>query len=405
MSKNAKFRPLGYARRVKETHYPCAHRSILRRASITQPGDSPGVLYFLHAILDNECSAVSDTKPFAIVSGADSDPKTQNDHLKKQSSSLPKELRIRERDAIRWLCSEITDSILWLRWSSSSVLQGKPLMHLDANTAKILLSIKEIDDYDRRNPKTPPKNSPAHPPETADLNSHIWYDMMFPFFYLRLHGDVASAHGPDNYGAAIQHYIAFGLKEGRCASPFFDPKFYLSNNLDIRNAFGADNYQMAAWHFMTVGFPKEGRAGSRVFNIGYYVRSNADILRTYGEDFSAAFWQWRTFHHLEKRPTSPEGISLSFLPNNWSFGTRDQFMLANGKQPSDGINDVLCGVGIALTIHGAATGNWNRVKQGAATVAARCKEQHEKNTTGPTFEEIDRNQYEAEQSERNSRTA
>ena len=61
------------------------------------------------------------------------------------------------------------------------------------------------------------------------------------------------------------HYIEFGIKEGRKSSPLFDPIFYINTNQDLKNAFG-NNYEKARNHFFNYGI-SEGRIASEDFNV------------------------------------------------------------------------------------------------------------------------------------------
>ncbi len=60
---------------------------------------------------------------------------------------------------------------------------------------------------------------------------------------------------------AVDHWLTFGIKEGRQGSPDFDPAYYLSNNPDVAQVYGANNYKGATEHWLEFG-KKEGRRGA-----------------------------------------------------------------------------------------------------------------------------------------------
>ena len=97
-------------------------------------------------------------------------------------------------------------------------------------------------------------------------------------YYLNNYSDLRNAFG-NNYGAAYNHFITCGIKEGRQGSPFFDVIFYLENNSDLRNAFG-NNYEAAYNHFITCGI-KEGRQGSLCLDINYYLNYYEDLRNAF----------------------------------------------------------------------------------------------------------------------------
>ena len=105
-------------------------------------------------------------------------------------------------------------------------------------------------------------------------------------YYANCYSDLRNAFGADE-AALRNHYISCGIKEGRTASPIFDPKWYLANNSDVADAFGASNYEMAFTHFCAFGL-SEGRQGSSVFDVKYYLNSYSDLKNAFGTDYISA---------------------------------------------------------------------------------------------------------------------
>ena len=83
-------------------------------------------------------------------------------------------------------------------------------------------------------------------------------DRFEPAYYIRVYPDA-----PASPVEAWLHYRLFGIKEGRSPNPFFDPKFYLSEHPDLAQALGATNYASALEHWLVWGI-REGRKGSNL---------------------------------------------------------------------------------------------------------------------------------------------
>ena len=65
-------------------------------------------------------------------------------------------------------------------------------------------------------------------------------------YYSAAYPDVAAAYG-NNADALLNHFISFGVKEGRNASAEFNPQAYRQRYEDLQAAFGSD---MAAYCIM-----------------------------------------------------------------------------------------------------------------------------------------------------------
>lgn len=79
-----------------------------------------------------------------------------------------------------------------------------------------------------------------------------------PTYYSNHYPDLASAVGTDPQ-ALLNHFLTYGMKEGRQGCSSFDVNAYMNNNSDLKAAFGDDlpSYYM---HYMNYGI-NEGRSG------------------------------------------------------------------------------------------------------------------------------------------------
>lgn len=84
-------------------------------------------------------------------------------------------------------------------------------------------------------------------------------------YYRTAHVDLKNAFGTDE-AKLYQHFVEFGVSEGRQAHPAFDIKYYVNQNSDLKAAFGT-NYEKAMNHFVTNGY-KEGRATAAPADLG-----------------------------------------------------------------------------------------------------------------------------------------
>lgn len=122
--------------------------------------------------------------------------------------------------------------------------------------------------------------------------------------YFNLYPDLQRAIGYDVV-ALREHYINFGLKEGRVASYIFDPAYYLNNNKDVKKAFGAKAYEMAYNHFVNYGV-NEGRQGSKYFGSKFYLNKYTDIGDSYGKNYSRILEHFANYGINEGRQGSSE---------------------------------------------------------------------------------------------------
>jgi GT2 family glycosyltransferase/glycosyltransferase involved in cell wall biosynthesis len=98
-------------------------------------------------------------------------------------------------------------------------------------------------------------------------------------YYLEVNHDV-TAQGR----AALEHYIAYGDREGRCPMPFFDPNYYRTQ---VQNKLKNTNTLL---HYAYVGRYRR-LSLSPWFDVSYYLRENKDVARS-GTDPLLHYVKW-----------------------------------------------------------------------------------------------------------------
>ena len=120
-------------------------------------------------------------------------------------------------------------------------------------------------------------------------------------YYLNNYDDLKNAFG-NNYQSAYEHFMQFGIKEGRSANVIFDVKTYVDNYDDLKNAFG-NNYQSAYEHFMQFGI-REGRKSSNSFDVISYINNYDDLRNAFGNNYEGAYEHFMQFGMQEGRKTT-----------------------------------------------------------------------------------------------------
>ena len=145
------------------------------------------------------------------------------------------------------------------------------------------------------------------------------YSAVFNASYYAEHNqDIKAAFGTDE-NALLNHFINYGMKEGRRASAEFDVLAYKARYGDLRALYGNDlpAYYM---HYINYG-KKEGRIGinpdeqvtvyngidySAVYNYQYYIAANSDVAATFGADSSKVLAHFVNYGMAEGRRASAD---------------------------------------------------------------------------------------------------
>lgn len=155
------------------------------------------------------------------------------------------------------------------------------------NTEKAINAIKRyIASIDE---KTVPDAVNAKKVQTATrvkynaVKDGVDYNGIFDLNYYMSHNpDLQKAFGND-YDKYLEHFINYGMKEGRQASETFNLNYYKNKYKDLRDAFGNDNKKYYE-HFLKYGM-KEKRQASATFDIAMYMKLYEDLRKAFGKDF------------------------------------------------------------------------------------------------------------------------
>lgn len=134
--------------------------------------------------------------------------------------------------------------------------------------------------------------------------------------YYNMYGDLRAIYGKD-WKQYYLHYIQFGVKEGRVAtgvtelknpttvyngvnySTVYNYDYYLSNNPDVKRAFGGDENAVLQ-HFVLFGMA-EGRRASASFDVKSYYNAYPDLRMGFGKDWKSYYLHYMNFGVNERR--------------------------------------------------------------------------------------------------------
>ncbi len=148
-------------------------------------------------------------------------------------------------------------------------------------------------------------------------------------YYTKKNRDIKRVFG-DNPEGALNHFVNFGMAEGRQAIATFDVKSYRNMYSDLRSLFGNDLVKYYK-HYMQNG-KREGRIATGVttlqnattiyngvdyrdvYNYDYYLESNPDVRRVIGTDENAVLYHFVNFGMSEGRKAC-EGFDVKSYRN------------------------------------------------------------------------------------------
>ena len=127
--------------------------------------------------------------------------------------------------------------------------------------------------------------------------------------YRARYADLQQVYGDDLVKYYI-HYIKYGQAEGRNGAPesyyapVFDAKYYLENNIELKWAYG-DDEEKAFNHFVKYGM-KEGRQAKADFDVNAYRARYVDLQQVYGDNLVKYYIHYIKYGQAEGRNGAPE---------------------------------------------------------------------------------------------------
>lgn len=136
--------------------------------------------------------------------------------------------------------------------------------------------------------------------------------------YRENYSDLRRAYG-NNYPLYYEHFLCFGRREGRNATSLiprekvtsvggvdyslvYDPDYYVKYNADVRRVFGND-YVALLNHFVAFGM-REGRIANVAFNVYSYKNEYPDLRRAYKNDLAKYYKHYIEYGRKENRHTT-----------------------------------------------------------------------------------------------------
>jgi hypothetical protein len=95
-------------------------------------------------------------------------------------------------------------------------------------------------------------------------------------YYLGMNSDVANGIGNGPFVYGYDHFIKFGIIEGRNPSLWYDEAFYLANNDDVRQGVANGAFRSGLEHYLLAGHI-ENRDPSALFDADDYLANNPDV--------------------------------------------------------------------------------------------------------------------------------
>ena len=96
-------------------------------------------------------------------------------------------------------------------------------------------------------------------PSGKYVKNAVDYALVFnPTFYASKYSDIKRAFGTDST-KLFDHFLTYGMKEGRQASSNFNPAVYKSTYQDLRNAF-KDDMPKYYLHFIKYGYKEKRKS-------------------------------------------------------------------------------------------------------------------------------------------------
>lgn len=150
---------------------------------------------------------------------------------------------------------------------------------------------------------------------TMSVSAANLKDVFDAKYYADKYQDLKEAFGYDE-DALYQHFIDYGIGEGRSASPVFDVLKYRETYADLNAAFGED-WDAYVEHYFNFGI-EEKRINGVAFDPVLYAEAYPDVKETFGGNYAAIVEHFLNYGMSEGRTA---GIRVEFEDNDNSTGT------------------------------------------------------------------------------------
>ncbi|MGD1858679.1 MAG: cadherin-like domain-containing protein [Leptolyngbyaceae cyanobacterium] len=148
-------------------------------------------------------------------------------------------------------------------------------------------------------------------------------------FYRARHPDIAAAIANGTLTSGLQHFLAIGHLEGRDPSVLFDQSDYLLNNPDVAAAVSNGSVGSAFQHYVLAGVDENRLPNLALFNEQFYLQTNPDVAAA-GID---AYQHFIESGQFEGRRPSALYLESSYLGINGDVKAAvDSGLIPNGFQ-------------------------------------------------------------------------
>ncbi len=136
------------------------------------------------------------------------------------------------------------------------------------------------------------------------LNNHatykgVDYSTIFDLeYYMNKYPNLVSVFGTD-YDKYIEHFVNYGMKEGRQASETFNLEYYKKKYPDLARKYGNNN-QAYYEHFIEYGI-KEGRQASETFSVQMYKNLYEDLAKSFKNNLKKYYEHYNNHGRFEGR--------------------------------------------------------------------------------------------------------
>ena len=142
-------------------------------------------------------------------------------------------------------------------------------------------------------------------PKNRTMKNVTLADIFNAELYADKYPDVKAAFGYDKV-ALLNHYLTYGIAEGRETGGLLDIVKYREAYPDLDAAFG-DNWNAYVNHFLNYGV-YEGRDNFTDFNALDYMERYSDLKEAFGDDVLALYQHYETYGKAENREARSETV-------------------------------------------------------------------------------------------------